>query len=156
MTHVLPDAPASMTVSARIGVAVAVGTARVLHRHSPKNLKAVLNRVSAGADPATYEQAKRARDEILTASPYCRGSEACLVRSLAVTLLCRMRGHWPTWAVGVLAVPPFAAHAWLEAEGSIVDEPLSEDDYRAFFKVAVSGRPEALRSQKGSMEGKEV
>ncbi|MBD8021372.1 lasso peptide biosynthesis B2 protein [Brevibacterium gallinarum] len=116
---------------------LAVGIAKLLRRASPKRIRSVLRLISAGAEPSAYEQAKQARDEILTASPYCRGGEACLVRSLATALYCRMRGYWPTWSVGVLAVPPFAAHAWVEAEGRIVDEPLSATDYRAFFKVAV-------------------
>lgn len=137
MTYVLPGVPVSLSLPQRMGTTLAVGTAKVLRRASPKRIRAVVRRISAGAEPATYQQAKQARDEILTASPYCRGGEACLVRSLATALHCRMRGYWPTWSVGVLAVPPFAAHAWVEAEGRIVDEPLSEEDYRAFFKVAV-------------------
>jgi hypothetical protein len=33
------------------------------------------------------------------------------------TLLCRLRGQWPTWCVGAWRIPPFGAHAWVEADG---------------------------------------
>ena len=45
----------------------------------------------------------------------------CLERSVATALLCRMRGSWPDWCAGV-ALEPFRAHAWVEAEGSVVGE----------------------------------
>jgi hypothetical protein len=49
------------------------------------------------------------------------GGRYCLQRSLATTLLCRMRGVWPTWCIGVHTAP-FTAHAWVEAEGQPVGE----------------------------------
>jgi hypothetical protein len=33
-----------------------------------------------------------------------------------------MQGEWPTWVTGV-RMAPFRAHAWVEAEGRLVDEP---------------------------------
>ena len=140
MSEILPEVPATMTLSTRAQIAFITPIARLIHRRSPQRMKHVLQKLSTGARPATYDEAKRARDEILTASARCRGGSACLIRSLSVTLLCRLRGTWPTWCVGVLAAPPFAAHAWVEAGGEIVDEPLSQCDFRAFFKVSTPAR----------------
>jgi hypothetical protein len=58
----------------------------------------------------------------------------CLQRSLAATLLCRMRGTWPTWCTGV-RTPPFTAHAWIEADGHRVDEPEDTTTYRTILTV---------------------
>ena len=70
-----------------------------------------------GARPATYEQAKAARDTVVAVSLTCAAREGCLPRSLATVLLCRLHGSWPAWCVGARRLPPFAAHAWVEAEG---------------------------------------
>lgn len=140
MTSVIPEVPVRGSVITRVQVPIAVAIARTLHRKPPQTLRRLTQRISQGARPATYDQAKRARDEVLTYSALCRGNKACLTRSIAVALLCRLRGHWPTWAVGVVTIPPFAAHAWVEAEDQIVDEPLTREDFRSFFKVAAEAR----------------
>lgn len=140
MSEILPEVPATLTLSSRAQIALITPIARLIHRRSPQSMKRVLQKLSTGARPATYDEAKRARDEILTANARCRGGSACLIRSLSVALLCRLRGTWPTWCVGVLAAPPFAAHAWVEADGEIVGEPLSQRDFRAFFKVSTPAR----------------
>lgn len=136
MSEILPEVPATLTPLTRAQIAVVTPIAGLIHRRSPQHMQRILQELSTGARPATYDEAKRARDEVLTASARCRGGSACLIRSLLVALLCRLRGTWPTWCVGVLAAPPFAAHAWVEADGEIVDEPLSQRDFRAFFKVS--------------------
>lgn len=135
MSEVLPEAPVDLRLLTKIQVGVFVSVSRVLSRRSPKQLRHMLARLSTGARPATYDEAKHARDTVLTASPRCRGRTACLIRSLAVLMLCRVRGTWPTWCVGVLVTPPFSAHAWVEAGGEIVDEPMSSADFRTFFTV---------------------
>lgn len=137
MTYVIPEVPVETNAVNKIQVHAAVSIAKILHKHSPERIRRVLTSISRGARSATYEEARQVRDEVLTLSPLCRGGSACLIRSLATVLVCRARGIWPTWCVGVITAPPFAAHAWLEAEGQIVDEPLSSQDFRAFFKVAV-------------------
>ena len=53
-------------------------------------------------------------------------------------LLCRQRGYAPTWCVGVVATPPFAAHAWIEADDRIVDEPIDASYLRTFYRVGAS------------------
>ncbi|OZC84947.1 hypothetical protein CH254_20060 [Rhodococcus sp. 06-412-2C] len=111
----------------------------------PNSLRSVLERIAAGARPATYEEARLARDAVLTASPYSRGGSACLPRSLATALVCRARGTWPQWCVGVLSSPPFTAHAWIEVDGVIVDEPMAKSDFSTFFSVASkSALPQSL------------
>ncbi|WOF21919.1 lasso peptide biosynthesis B2 protein [Microbacterium betulae] len=141
MSEVLPETPARLTFIERVQVQAALIGARAIQGRSPDKMRTWLERVATGAAPASYAETKLARDQVLTVSAYCRGGTACLLRSIAVALVCRQRSTWPTWAVGVLAVPPFAAHAWVEAEGRIVDEPMDETDYKAFFKVQPSRRP---------------
>ncbi|WP_145007858.1 lasso peptide biosynthesis B2 protein [Kocuria marina] len=135
MSDILPEAPARITFVDGLHIRTALTGAQLIHGLSPVKLRRWLGRAAFGARPARYAEVKLARDQILTVSAFCRGGDACLLRSIAVALVCRQRGVWPTWAVGVLAVPPFAAHAWVEADGHIVDEPMDEDDYKAFFKV---------------------
>jgi hypothetical protein len=120
-------------------VLVAVLVARRLARLSPQRLRAVMTTLSGGARAADYDEARQARDEVLNLSARCCGPEACLPRSIAVALVCRSRGTWPAWCVGVLAAPPFLAHAWVEAGGQMVDEPVDSDFYRKFFAVGPDG-----------------
>ncbi|WP_194384547.1 lasso peptide biosynthesis B2 protein [Microbacterium luteum] len=94
-----------------------------------------------------YAVLSRARDEAPTISTTCRGSSACLVRSTAVALLCRLRGSWADWCVGVMAEPPFQAHAWAEAEGRIVDEAGERDELRELFRVEIPTRPRPTRAE---------
>ena len=93
----------------------AVGAACMLARLPPKHIRAVLTLLRRRAAPATHQQAKDALDAILAVSVLC-GGRYCLQRSLATTLLCRIRGVWPTWCTGVRTAP-FIAHAWVEADG---------------------------------------
>ncbi|WP_079056522.1 lasso peptide biosynthesis B2 protein [Streptomyces caeruleatus] len=147
MSDVLPDAPARASLPDRLLIGLIIPASRVLSRKSPRQLRKLLGRLAAGARPASYSEAKLARDQILTASPRCRGGSACLVRSLSVALLCRSRGVWPTWCVGVIATPPFSAHAWVEADGRVVDEPLDSADFRTFFTVPTDPVPASRSTQ---------
>ncbi|WP_432512827.1 lasso peptide biosynthesis B2 protein [Kineococcus sp. SYSU DK001] len=139
MSEILPAAPAHLAVTDRLHVSTSVLLARWLTHRSPQQLRQHLTRIARGARPATYAEAAAARDAVLTASARTRGGSACLVRSVATALVCRARGTWPTWCVGVLAAPPFAAHAWIEADDRIVEEPTSRTDFRTFFAVTAGG-----------------
>ena len=88
-----------------------------------------------GSSPATYEQAKAARDTVVAVSLACAAREGCLPRSLATVLLCRLHGSWPAWCVGARRLPPFAAHAWVEADGLMVDEDYPADYFRPLLRV---------------------
>ena len=112
---------------------IAVGAAAVLARTKPSHIKAALEFVRRGARPATREQAYAARRAVVSVSLRCAG-QACLQRSIATALLCRVRGVWPVWCTGV-RTQPFAAHAWIEAEGRPVDEPFVAGYYRLLLAV---------------------
>jgi hypothetical protein len=53
---------------------------------------------------------------------------------LATTLLCRIRGVWPTWCIGVRTAP-FAAHAWVEVDGQRIGEPQGPGYYRPLIII---------------------
>lgn len=118
-----------------VTVRAAVLAGLLLARLSPRRLRAVLGRVAAGARATPYPQVETYYREVSAASPRCAGWQGCLPRSIAVALLCRLRGGWPQWCVGVRATPPFAAHAWVEADGRIVAEPGGSEDYRVLMTV---------------------
>jgi hypothetical protein len=126
-----PGVPAGRRMAARVAVGLAFGLALL----PPGSLRSVLTRVSRGAEPAGYEQAKAARDAVLAVSLACLGSRGCLPRSLATALLCRMWGAWPTWCVGARTKPPFGAHAWVEAEGRMVGEDAPEGYLNTLISV---------------------
>jgi Transglutaminase-like superfamily len=122
-------------MAARVAVGLAFGLALL----PPGRLRAVLTRVSRGAAPAGYEQAKAARDAVLAVSLACLGSRGCLPRSLATALLCRMWGVWPTWCVGARTRLPFGAHAWVEAEGRMVGEEVPKGYLNTLISVPPPG-----------------
>lgn len=70
--------------------------------------------------------------------------DGCLPRSIAAALLCRLGGTWATWHVGVLT-SPLTAHAWIEAENRLVDEPQGIDQFRPL--ITVGPLPAASRRQ---------
>ena len=112
---------------------VAVGAGRMLAHLPPRRIRAVLTLLRRRATPATYQQAKDAQDSVLAVSVLC-GGRYCLQRSLATTLLCRLRGVWPTWCTGVRTAP-FVAHAWVEADGQPVGEPEGPGYYRPLITI---------------------
>lgn len=127
--------PRALPVSRRIAAGSAVGAGRLLARLSPRHLRIVMTMLRRGSAPASRVHAKAARDDVLAVSLACAGPEGCLPRSLATTLLCRMSGTWPVWCVGVRVLPPFGAHAWVEAEGWPVDEDVPADYFRRLVAV---------------------
>ncbi|RBM07311.1 lasso peptide biosynthesis B2 protein [Streptomyces sp. PT12] len=121
MSQVLPSPAARPPLRRRVPAHAAVAVARLLAHLSPARLTSLLRVARRGAAPASHEQALAARRDVTGSSTFCSG-RYCLQRSLATALLCRLRGTWPTWCTGV-RTPPFAAHAWVEAEGRPVGEP---------------------------------
>lgn len=122
----------------RLAALLAVGVARLVERRPPRRIRAFLTRLRAGAAPASYAEASEARRAVLAVSVRCAG-EGCLQRSIATALLCRLRGTWPTWHTGV-RIEPFAAHAWVEADGRPVDEPHPAGLFRPIMTVAPRDR----------------
>jgi hypothetical protein len=127
--------PASVPLPRRAVAYAVVGAARLLATRPPGQVRSVLAVLRRGARPATYAEAKAARDTVVAVSLTCAAREGCLPRSLATVLLCRLRGSWPAWCVGARRLPPFAAHAWVEADGAMVDEDYPPDYFRALFRV---------------------
>lgn len=118
-------------VAIRVITLISLGLARL----SPAWLRTLLARVSVAAVPAEYSHTEWAYRAVVMLSPRCAGWKGCLPRSIAVCLLCRLSGQWPTWCSGVRAAPPFTAHAWVQAEGRIVCEPGTPADYRPLIHI---------------------
>ncbi|GGN63914.1 hypothetical protein GCM10010112_23600 [Actinoplanes lobatus] len=127
------------TVGRRSVARVAVLLARGLAMAPPKRIRAVLTVLRRGARPSGYAEAKASRDMVLAVSLRCLGPQGCLPRSLATVILCRLAGHWPAWCVGVGTAPPFTAHAWVEADGRMVDEPMPDGYLAKLITVPASG-----------------
>ncbi|MFG1839287.1 lasso peptide biosynthesis B2 protein [Micromonospora sp. NPDC049175] len=125
----------------RLVVLTVVVLARVLARRSPAQICRVLRQASRGARPATVAEAAAARRDTVANSAFCAGPLGCLPRSITTALLCRLRGTWPTWVVGVRRHPPFGAHAWVEAEGAAVDEPYPAGFHIPLLTVSYDGGP---------------
>jgi hypothetical protein len=104
----------------RAAARAAVAAAVPLSLLRPVHLGRVLRLLRRGAAPAAAEQALAARTAVVAVSTHCAG-QGCLRRSIATALVCRLRGSWPTWCVGV-RVAPFRAHAWVETAGGPVGE----------------------------------
>ncbi|MBF6045567.1 lasso peptide biosynthesis B2 protein [Streptomyces sp. NRRL B-1677] len=129
---VLPREP-KPPLRERAAAHVAIGAARLIARLPPRHLRALLGALRTGAVPATYDQALAARTAVTGTSAHCAGPY-CVPRSVATALLCRLRGTWPTWCTGV-RTGPFAAHAWVEAEGRPVGEPAGSGCFSTLLSV---------------------
>jgi Transglutaminase-like superfamily len=128
--------PGSVPLPRRVLVRVVVGAARLLATQSPRRIRRVLGFLRRGAEPATFEQVRAARDAVTAVSLTCAAREGCVARSLATILLCRLGGRWASWSVGARRIPPFGAHAWVEVGGIPVGEDEYPPDYfRTFFTV---------------------
>lgn len=127
--------PRSVPLPRRLVAYGVVAAARLLATRSPRQIRTVLGWLRRGATTATFADAKAARDTVVAVSLTCAAREGCVPRSLATVLLSRLHGTWPVWCVGVRRLPPFAAHAWVEADGLMVDEDYPPDYFRALFRV---------------------
>ncbi|MFF3484196.1 lasso peptide biosynthesis B2 protein [Streptomyces sp. NPDC002701] len=134
------ERPTGVPLARRLAARIVLVPALVLSLLPPRRIRAVLERARRGARPATAAQAKNARDAMCAVSLRCAGPKGCLPRSLGAALLCRMTGVWPTWCTGVRVVPPFTAHAWIEADGRPVDEGVPDDYFTRLITVAAASR----------------
>ncbi|MFF7445899.1 MULTISPECIES: lasso peptide biosynthesis B2 protein [unclassified Streptomyces] len=123
------ERPTGVPLTRRLAARLVLPVAVLLSLLPPRRIRAVLGVVRRGAPPATPAQAKNARDAMCGVSLLCAGPKGCLPRSLGAALLCRLTGSWPTWCTGASVVPPFNAHAWIEAE----DRPIGEDVPDGYF-----------------------
>ncbi|MBD0742625.1 lasso peptide biosynthesis B2 protein [Streptomyces sp. CBMA152] len=135
------ERPAGVPFARRLGARLVLLPAVALSFLPPRRIRAILNLVRRGAAPATAVQAKNARDAMCAVSLLCAAPRGCLPRSLGAALLCRLGGSWPTWCTGARVVPPFTAHAWIEADGRPVDEGVPDDYFTRLMAVTPVGRP---------------
>ncbi|MFE1260305.1 lasso peptide biosynthesis B2 protein [Streptomyces albogriseolus] len=134
------ERPTGVPLRLRLAARLVLVPAALLALLPPRRIRAVLRVVRRGAAPATAVQAQAARDALCAVSLRCTGPKGCLPRSLGAALLCRLRGTWPTWCAGVRVVPPFTAHAWIEAEGSLVGEGVPDGYFARLVTVEPSSR----------------
>ncbi|MCX4623442.1 lasso peptide biosynthesis B2 protein [Streptomyces albogriseolus] len=134
------ERPTGVPLGLRLAARLVLVPAALLALLPPRRIRAVLRVLRRGAAPATAVQAQAARDALCAVSLRCTGPKGCLPRSLGAALLCRLRGTWPTWCAGVRGVPPFTAHAWIEAEGSLVGEGVPDGYFARLVTVEPSAR----------------
>ncbi|MEU9582140.1 lasso peptide biosynthesis B2 protein [Streptomyces werraensis] len=134
------ERPTGVPLGLRLAARLVLVPAVLLTLLPPRRIRAVLRVIRRGAAPATAVQAQTARDALCAVSLRCTGPKGCLPRSLGAALLCRLRGTWPTWCAGVRVVPPFTAHAWIEAEGSLVGEGVPDGYFARLVTVEPSSR----------------
>lgn len=136
---VVLDRRIPLTPSARLRALACVAAARLvvgLVGGRPVWLAGVLA-LAAGAPPAPTSIAAYARSAVATVSLRAASADGCLLRSVAVSLLCRSLGYAVSWRLGVAVLPP-GAHAWIETEG----EPVAEVfDPRLIYSVILSVDP---------------
>ncbi|MFD1148852.1 lasso peptide biosynthesis B2 protein [Saccharothrix hoggarensis] len=135
----LPDRSRRVGPRLRVLCWVITAVARGVARLPPQRIRSLLTVLSAGARPAGHAEALAARDAVTAVSLRCAGP-GCLPRSIATALLCRVKGSWPTWRVGVRTAP-FSAHAWVEAEGRPVGEPPGTELLHVLMTVRPAPRP---------------
>jgi hypothetical protein len=128
--------PPRLSLSMRLRTWSAIGVARLLSTMRPGRLEKSLRALSAGARPATREEALRSYEAVVATSARCAG-RWCLQRSVAVSLLCRSSGCWPEWQSGACLMP-FRAHAWVAVDGVPVGEDPALADY---FRPVISVHP---------------
>jgi Transglutaminase-like superfamily/Coenzyme PQQ synthesis protein D (PqqD) len=123
--------PARLSFDQRLTARLAVAGARLLGTAPPHRIRQVLRLLRYGCRLATAQQA--ARRAVISVSVRCAG-RACLQRSLATVLMCRMHGTWPTWCTGV-RTSPFRAHAWVEVDGVPIGETFGPGYYTTIMTV---------------------
>ncbi|MET9297201.1 lasso peptide biosynthesis B2 protein [Streptomyces sp. NPDC003077] len=141
MSHDVTLAPRRPLPARRWPAALlAVTAARLLATRSPHRIARTLCLLRTGAPPASVPQALDARRAVVRVSRRCATDQGCLQRSLATTLLCRLRGTWPTWCTGV-RTEPFSAHAWVTVGSRPIGEPQAADHYTPVLTVPPAGTP---------------
>lgn len=109
---------------------------KLLARLRPARLFPVLRFLARGARPVDHARATELHRRLLAANIAVGRSDACLRRSLALVIACRLHGTMPTWCLGVQQEPPFRAHAWCVAQGRAVGEVVSPDLVATMLTIA--------------------
>ena len=96
-------------------------------------------------EPAPPDVQRRRLDRTLeavgTASRYYhRRHLDCLPRSLAIYVLLRRQGVPATLRIGVKRFP-FAAHAWVECLGEVLDDSIDDWRHEPYVPILSTGEP---------------
>lgn len=84
---------------------------------------------------------RRTVEAVRTAGRYYhRRRLNCLPRSLAIYVLLRRRGVPATLRIGVKRFP-FAAHAWVECLGEVLDDSIDDWKHEPYVPIVSSGEP---------------
>lgn len=119
--------PAALTTREWLSGWLVVAVARAIlavTNGRPQPLTRILRGIQRGARSAECRHTERVHAIVQTVSLRCASPHGCLLRSVAVLLLCRWHGYWVTWRVGVHSPPP-SSHTWIEAAGHPVGEPFN-------------------------------
>ncbi|MFJ8629058.1 lasso peptide biosynthesis B2 protein [Kitasatospora sp. NPDC093550] len=93
--------------------------------------------------PANQREAEQAIRAVRWVGRFVPARVACLEESVATLLTLAMMGCHATWCHGV-DIDPLQFHAWVEAEGSPVDEPVSTSNFIPITRIP------AARSENGA------
>jgi ATP-binding cassette subfamily B protein len=118
----------------RVYARLAVLLARRLERAKPSDVERTLQRWANRFPPAEERMVAVYRNAVCAASRRCRGQEGCLLRSLSVVVMGRMRRESVSWCTGI-DDKPFRAHAWVEVNGKPVGEPAEVETYAKTMEV---------------------
>jgi len=123
--------PQPLPASRRLAATVAIVAARLVlatARGRPARIRRTLSWCLRGAVPAGHETTLSAHTAVTTVNLWCASPHGCLLRSVAVVLLCRLSSERPRWVVGFSSPPP-ASHAWVETIEGPVGEPVDPRDH---------------------------
>lgn len=106
-----------------LGFLLAVVVLRLPLKHSVAFVRILKRRITR---PATIEETEVRVVAARRSARWFPGRAACLENSLAATLTCLLTGRSVDWCIGARLMP-YAAHAWVEAEGVPIGEPSEPD-----------------------------
>lgn len=101
-------------------------------KYNLEELSALLASRKQSTRPWTIEEANQAWRDVQKAKKFILRRTACLEESLALFLLATSYGCHVTWCTGIRTAP-FTSHAWVEVEGTALQEDVSE--YRKLLVV---------------------
>ena len=127
----LPPAPVGAAGRRAVAYA-AVGAARLLATQPPRRIRAVLGQLRRGRRRLRARQGGPGHGG--GGEPALRGPGGLRRPVAGHRAALPAGGQWPTWCVGARRMPPFGAHAWVEAEGGCGEDYLP-DYFRTFFTV---------------------
>lgn len=132
---------ASGSFAVRIAAQAGLALALTLLRCTPLRVALAVARAATWLPgrPADVAEAEAAHAAVRHAGRAWPGRAACLEESLGTFLACALTGRRTRWVLGAAFLPQ-SAHAWVEAEGSIIGQA-PEDRVWAYIPVLEVERP---------------